>query len=157
MDAQTLKQYMPAEDASMLQVASSAPMESGLSDYDKQMIVKAILDLKQEVDNLKAQVGNMSSAPALKPAEPVAEDAEWQGQGTPGRHAEIKKIIEIDSNPKEEEPENLSLKQNEVELIAKALERHDGNRKLAAQELGMSERTLYRKISKYNLDKKPEN
>ena len=100
------------------------------------MIVKAILDLKQEVDNLKAQVGNMSSAPALKPAEPVAEDAEWQGQGTPGRHAEIKKIIEIDSNPKE---------------------RHDGNRKLAAQELGMSERTLYRKISKYNLDKKPEN
>ena len=44
-----------------------------------------------------------------------------------------------------------------MELIAKALERHDGNRKLAAQELGMSERTLYRKISKYNLDKKPEN
>lgn len=157
VDAQTLKQYMPAEDASMLPVASSAPMESGLSDSDKQMIVKAILDLKQEVDNLKAQVGNMSSAPALKPAEPVAEDAEWQGQGTPGRHAEIKKIIEIDSNPKEEEPENLSLKQNEVELIAKALERHDGNRKLAAQELGMSERTLYRKISKYDLDKKPEN
>lgn len=157
VDAQTLRQYMPAEDVNLLPVAATGQSEGSgnISDSDKQMIIKAILDLKQEVDALKVQVGNVQAAPALKPAEPIAEDAEWQGQGVPEKPSEIKKIIEIDGNQKAEVPENLSLKQNEMELIAKALERHDGNRKLAAQELGMSERTLYRKISKYDLDRKP--
>jgi transcriptional regulator with GAF, ATPase, and Fis domain len=157
VNAETLKQYMPHDDENLLPVASTAASDSGsgLSDSDKQMIIKAILDLKQEVDALKAQVDSSPKVRELKPAEPVADEAEWQGQGTPERPADIKKIIEIDNSPKAAEPENLSLKQNEVELIAKALERHSGNRKLAAQELGMSERTLYRKISKYHLDDKP--
>ena len=44
------------------------------------------------------------------------------------------------------EPQDLSLKKSEEELIRRALEKHGGNRKLAADELGMSERTLYRKL-----------
>ena len=43
-------------------------------------------------------------------------------------------------------PEDLSWKKNEDELIRKALDKWGGNRKMAAQELGMSERTLYRKL-----------
>ncbi|MEL7376211.1 MAG: helix-turn-helix domain-containing protein, partial [Bacteroidota bacterium] len=47
--------------------------------------------------------------------------------------------------------ENLSLMANEEALIKKALKKHDGRRKEAAAELGISERTLYRKIKEYDL------
>ena len=50
-----------------------------------------------------------------------------------------------------EEEETLSLHDKELELIKKSLERHKGKRKLAAAELGISERTLYRKIKQYDL------
>jgi transcriptional regulator with PAS, ATPase and Fis domain len=50
-----------------------------------------------------------------------------------------------------QEEETLSLQEKEIELIKKSLERHGGKRKAAAQELGISERTLYRKIKQYDL------
>jgi transcriptional regulator with PAS, ATPase and Fis domain len=50
-----------------------------------------------------------------------------------------------------EEEESLSLQEKELELIKKSLEKYDGKRKDAADELGISERTLYRKIKQYNL------
>jgi len=50
-----------------------------------------------------------------------------------------------------EEEETLSLQEKEVELIKKSLERNRGKRKAAAAELGISERTLYRKIKQYDL------
>jgi len=50
-----------------------------------------------------------------------------------------------------QEEETLSLHDKEIELIIKSLERNKGKRKLAASELGISERTLYRKIKQYNL------
>lgn len=50
-----------------------------------------------------------------------------------------------------QEEETLSLQDKELELIKKSLERHQGKRKLAAEELGISERTLYRKIKQYDL------
>ena len=49
------------------------------------------------------------------------------------------------------ETTSLSLEQTEKELICKALERHKGKRKDAAKELGISERTLYRKINEYQI------
>ena len=48
--------------------------------------------------------------------------------------------------------ESLSLEEKEKELIKKALEKHNGKRKYAAEDLGISERTLYRKIKEYNID-----
>ncbi|HAT64597.1 MAG TPA: sigma-54-dependent Fis family transcriptional regulator, partial [Flavobacteriaceae bacterium] len=50
-----------------------------------------------------------------------------------------------------EEEESLSIQDKELELIKKSLEKYDGKRKEAAAELGISERTLYRKIKQYNL------
>ena len=47
--------------------------------------------------------------------------------------------------------ENLSLQDHEHEIIQKALEKNEGKRKKAAKELGISERTLYRKIKQYDL------
>ena len=54
-------------------------------------------------------------------------------------------VQELDSQ------ETLSLHDKELELIKKSLERHNGKRKLAAEELGISERTLYRKIKQFDL------
>jgi DNA-binding NtrC family response regulator len=48
--------------------------------------------------------------------------------------------------------ESLSLEDKEIEMIRKSLDKHNGKRKLAANELGISERTLYRKIKEYNIE-----
>jgi len=56
--------------------------------------------------------------------------------------------IEVEEN----KPESLSLQNNEKDLIVKALEKHNGRRNKAADELGISQRTLYRKIKQYNLE-----
>ena len=63
---------------------------------------------------------------------------------------DIGKVVDIDV----EKPsaQDLSLKKSKVDIIVKALEKHGGNRKLAAEEMGISERTLYRWIEKYHLD-----
>ena len=57
-----------------------------------------------------------------------------------------------DAEVEESKPETLSLQNNERELIVKALEKHKGRRNRAADELGISQRTLYRKIKQYNLE-----
>lgn len=57
-----------------------------------------------------------------------------------------------DIEVEEHRPESLSLQNNEKDLIIKALEKHKGRRNKAADELGISQRTLYRKIKQYNLE-----
>jgi transcriptional regulator len=65
-------------------------------------------------------------------------------------HSEVKKG-NYDFAEEIEEEENLSLQEKELELIKKSLEKYHGKRKDAADELGISERTLYRKIKQFNL------
>ncbi len=160
VDAATLARYMPKEEATLLPVAAKELSSGQMPDSDKQMIIKAIFDLKQEVDRLKARLDSNPDTrsttlhPALRSA-PEPEEAEWQGAGTPVTSESIGKVVNIHAG----EPakvQDLSLKKSNLEIIEKALEKHGGNRKLAAQEVGISERTLYRWIEKYHLDKKPE-
>ena len=123
IDSATLAKYIPKDDPNAIPALVSAP-QGGMSSDDKQMIVKALLDLKQEVDRLKSIVGDSP----VKPAEPQLqepEEVEWQ-------------------EPEPERP--LSIQEIEKENIAKALEKFGGNRKLAAEALGISERTLYRRL-----------
>ena len=65
------------------------------------------------------------------------------------------KLPKLDVDPKIdediEEAENLSLQEKEIEMIKRSLEKNNNKRKLAARELGISERTLYRKIKQYDL------
>ena len=71
----------------------------------------------------------------------------------PRRDAEDIEAEEIKDMENENESENESLNLNELsrQMIERALERNNGNRKKAAEELGISDRTLYRRIKKYNL------
>ena len=129
IDTETLSKYIPKDDPNALPALVSAP-QSSMSSDDKQMIVKALLDLKQEVDRLKTIVASN----AIKQAEPQIqepEEVEWQ---------------EPEHREEPQETRTLSIQEIEKENIARALEKFGGNRKLAAEALGISERTLYRRL-----------
>lgn len=128
LDAPALLMHMPREAEQVLPaVAAEAPGGSRMSDDDMRAIVKAILDLKQEVDRLKKMV---EAQPAVV-APAVEEDAEWQ-----------------ESQPSEPAgPAVKSIRQSNDELYASTLAKYDGKVKPAAAELGVSERTIYRWLS----------
>lgn len=154
VDAPTLAKHMPQEEMNLLPATNPGPTSDAMPDSDKQAIIKAILDLKQDVERLKARLDSTQSGsfPALKPSTDQ-EEAEWQGQGTPVTRERIGKIVDIPTQATSQ-VQDLSLRKTGEDLMVKALEKHGGNRKLAADELGISERTLYRKIKEYHLDEK---
>lgn len=127
ISASTLSGYLPDEQDSLLPSIAVASGSSSISDDDKRMLVKAIFDLKGEVDALKKIVLSSTESRQAVPAaasKETEDDAEWQV-------------------PQEE----LSLKQAGLDMITRAVEKHNGNIKKAAAELGISERTIYRKLS----------
>ena len=69
----------------------------------------------------------------------------------PRRDAEDIEAEEIKDTENESENESLNLNELSRQMIERALERNNGNRKKAAEELGISDRTLYRRIKKYDL------
>ena len=134
IDAATLSQYIPKDSPNSLPAILDSNSD-GMSASDRQMFIKALLDLKQEVDSLKSVVygdAREKAVPQTVTGEPhhqPEQEAEWQ-------ETEI------------HEPVSLSLQKAEEDNILRALEKYHGNRKLAAEELGISERTLYRRLSK---------
>ena len=104
-----------------------------------------LLQLKQDVDYLKQVVAKSGMSASKMPAiaapdmSEMADMGDWQPA-----------LPELDAEDPEEqvleETESLSLEASNLDLIAKVLRKHGGNRKEAAEELGISERTLYRKI-----------
>jgi DNA-binding NtrC family response regulator len=128
LDGPTLLSYIPREEGPVLPTVYNGPdaQAGGMSVDEKEMIYKAIRDLKNELDSLKQLV---------------------LAGGEPAYHHQLPQWEEDAPEEQEQvEPQDLSLKKSEEELIRRALEKHGGNRKLAADELGMSERTLYRKL-----------
>jgi transcriptional regulator with PAS, ATPase and Fis domain len=145
LTAEELAPLMPVEQGEPIPVVFGGPQpgpQPGASGpaMDLQPIIKAIFDLNQRIDDLESRVDRRSlPAPSAPP-----QEAEWQGQDFTAPSGRV-----VESDPDEQpqqEPPTLSVKEQEAELIRKALEKHGGNRKLAAEELGMSERTLYRKL-----------
>ena len=131
LDAKALAPYMPQETVTLpVPVDDGSGNFSGPPSEEMQKIVQALMFLKQEVDTLKQAVYNGGGTPN---AGPVA--------ALPAAAAEM-----APTPQPEPEPEELSLKKISDGMIVRALEKHGGNRKLAAAELGISERTLYRKL-----------
>ena len=132
LDAPQLQAHLPQEFDSLLPAAPAAGASYSRIDEDQmRAIVKAILDLKREVDELREKMVTLTHGNAAPPkAVPSGEDeAEWQ---------------EIQEASSLAEPASMSMRQNNDELIRAALEKHTGNVKAAAEELGVSERTIYR-------------
>ncbi|MCQ2154728.1 MAG: sigma-54 dependent transcriptional regulator [Bacteroidales bacterium] len=150
ISAVTLYRYIPKDEGMLPSVAVH---EEGFSSSEKEAMVRMMYQLRQEVDYLKEAIAggqvakspqsNVPEQPALPQPSPVVtqpvdssatpEDAEWQDTET---------ALEQTQAP----VQNLSIQKASLDLLNKALERHGGNRRAAAAELGISERTLYRKI-----------
>lgn len=133
IDVDTLMKYIPRDESNLL--PAPVQIQEKIDDSEKAAIISMLVQLKQEVDYLKNVVASMQPQGVAQPDgraigyEPRAEDPEEQELET-------------------ETDEELSLKALGSELIDKVLRKHGGNRKEAARELGISERTLYRKLSK---------
>ena len=139
VDMASLAAYIPKEEPNLL--PATVQTQEKFEASEKEAIVRMLLQLKQDVDYLKEVVAgaglSRSNAPAIAPPEMVSEDL----------------MASFDEDPEEqdfesESVEQLSIKESNMELIEKVLRKHGGNRKAAAAELGISERTLYRKIKK---------
>ncbi len=148
IDAATLAKYLPREDGNTLPVRFR-DTKGAISEDERQEIFKALYSLNAEVAELKKIIasGGYRPEPAYqpeRPAIPVQENfvsrppADWDE----GNDVDIQEDTDYGSEP----DASLSIRGANEDLIRKALEKHNGNRKKAAEELGISERTLYRKL-----------
>lgn len=135
---ETLIKYIPQEQGALM-VAPRGGEGGALSDDEKQQLVKALHYLKQEVDALKETVEEMKASSARP----------QQSSGVP-------KLIDLSRYSGEESreeplpgtnPEIRPLKESQDDMIEKCLAKHGGKVKPAAAELGISERTIYRRIA----------
>ena len=149
-----LSKYIPREDPELLPAKSASYHDSTEAANEREAIIRTLLKLKQDVDYLKDIISKaglaaaVSSSPSLPPPSSVDSASEWKGV-EPVRD-------EYDEDPEEQDyeeqiPEDMSIKSASMDLIEKVLRKHGGNRKAAAAELGISERTLYRKLKQMNL------
>jgi len=169
----TIQNYLPNTGSNLPAVVSTTKSESDFSS-EREILYKVLFDMKSDLNDLKKLTMELMKTGS---ASDVQKDNEHLIQKIYGdekedefvapvenlevlsipEHTETSEPIIDDVDDKYhfaeeiEEEETLSLHDKELELIKKSLERHNGKRKLAAAELGISERTLYRKIKQYDL------
>ena len=142
IDMDVLSRYIPKEEPNLLPAKSSSYQDSPESAGEREAIIRMLLQLKQDVDYLKDVVAKAGLGRGSVPAISAPEDMQM---------SPVHDMAEIEDDPEEQdfqesEPEDMSIRTASLELIEKVLRKHGGNRKAAAAELGISERTLYRKI-----------
>ena len=166
INAATLEKYIPKDDPNLLPVKAEL-QDDAFSASEKEMLVRTIYQLRQDVDYLKSIVaGNERPVAAEMPliGNPGGRSNVPSGMSGPGPVSPDSVTGNIYSRSEEPDEQqagvvtndngpdyqaasgNLSIERTELELIRRALDKYHGNRKLAAEELGISERTLYRKL-----------
>jgi transcriptional regulator with PAS, ATPase and Fis domain len=173
----TLKNYLPEMGSNLPAIVNAKKAESDFSS-EREILYKVLFDMKRDVNDLKKlTLELMKSGNAAKVKEEQSSLINKIYSEENEAEEELASIIEEETNGAQtdvevfsipehaseqrkdkyefaeeiEEEENLSLQQKELELIKKSLEKYNGKRKDAADELGISERTLYRKIKQYDL------
>ncbi len=166
IDAETLLKYLPAVAGSQGSFPVVLKGESTGNDFsERDLLYKVLFDMKRDLAELKKLVVNIMQHGDALPSNFSGESNQYLKQiyqevnqldnetalihpaAKPTMQTPIPQAIDL---PVEE---SLSLEEREVELIKKALEKNKGKRKSAAKELGISERTLYRKINEYHIKK----
>jgi len=168
----TLQSYLPVEGSNLPSVVGGKKSDGDFS-TERDILYKVLFDMKSDLNDLKKLtlelMKNGAKAQDINPSliQKVygsTSESEIQFEEEPRMnvipkhnetHQEEFDDEDDDNNYLEaetiEEEEVLKLEQKEIELIKKSLERHKGKRKAAADELGISERTLYRKIKQFDL------
>ncbi len=167
-----LTKYLPQNTSvnlpSVINTQNYQTKSSSEGTMDNDLIFKLILDLKQELADTKKVVAQLISGKSSfeRPVEEGFVQTTYPQEVVPSSttgfvHSKPTNDNVIYEETYYQEPiqeheeieESLSLEVREKELIIKALEKHKGKRKYAARELGISERTLYRKIKEYEIKK----
>ncbi len=164
IDAQTLLRFIP-QDEETTQLATIAPGQGGTHSYEseRELLYKILYELRGNVSDLRRDMNSLRkqldearqlngakgfAAPQpLTPITPISYPAPVEKESEALHHpftedAEVEEIHEA---------ETLNLNDLGKQMVEKALERNNGNRKKAAKELGISDRTLYRRIKAYKL------
>ena len=175
ISAETLISYLPNSGSNLPAVIKTSKSESDFSS-EREILYKVLFDMKSDLNDLKKLTLELMKHGNTKDVEKKNEsliekiygnddedDADYEEDPVENNevlsipehattHSNIDPLLDKYHFAEEiEEEETLSLHDKELELIKKSLERHSGKRKLAAAELGISERTLYRKIKQYDL------
>ncbi|RAJ15176.1 sigma-54 interaction domain-containing protein [Olleya aquimaris] len=175
ISAATLNSYLPSGSSNLPAVIKTTKSESDFSS-EREILYKVLFDMKADLNDLKKLTMELMKAGNAKDVQKNNETLIQKIYGEDEDKAEFDEqiqdleILSISDNASNtsqpdventkdkyhfaeeiEEEETLSLHDKELELIKKSLERHNGKRKLAAEELGISERTLYRKIKQFDL------
>ena len=163
IDGPTLLKYLPAKLSRDLPVLYKREQEQkDISERD--LLYKVLFDMKKDINDLKQVVGKImqsedvsqniqqSNAQLIKE---LHQNADAGGSMSEDFHVHQTSMV----NPVEEAfqeseviEESLSIQEKEIDLIRKALAKYNGKRKNAAKELGISERTLYRKIKEHDIN-----
>lgn len=170
----TLQSYLPVEGSTLPSVIGGKKSDSDFA-TERDILYKVLFDMKSDLNDLKkltlelmkngAKVQDINPGLIQKVYGSKELDNEISYEEDPRmnimpstnavEHTRFEEDEEDDANylvaETVEEEEVLKLEQKEIELIKKSLERHKGKRKAAADELGISERTLYRKIKQFDL------
>ncbi|MGQ1786520.1 MULTISPECIES: sigma-54 interaction domain-containing protein [unclassified Saccharicrinis] len=169
INGDTMRNYIPYNSGDNLPAVMDSPAGGDASfANEREILYKVLFDMKKDMGDLKKLVleviqqdgtinvqgehahiikklydqdSDFANTPASRPETPVIIKK-------PSQTGNIHEGIE---DTEEFVEESLSLEDKEIELIKKALDKYNGKRKYAAQELGISERTLYRKIKEYNI------
>ena len=150
IDAERLKKYLPDYNPHFPSLVISKQTGPDFT-KEKEIIFKMIFELKNELDHLKDEVKALKTPLMLQHPENHGETLEiiYDVHNNNHNHQHENGHHEIMADNEEE---SLSLQDREKDLIIKALKKHNGRRKKAAEELGISERTLYRKIKQYDIE-----
>ena len=169
IDANDLKKFIP-DDPDSTELATISKPGQHSYESEREILYKILYELRGNITDLRRDLTSMrkqldeereirqatvshdmiegsTKLPSVMGNEGYSRNVPYNE--TSAEDAEAEEI-------KTDEPESLNLNDLGRQMVEKALERNEGNRKKAAQELGISDRTLYRRIKQYGLDKKEE-
>ena len=174
LDSEILKNYLPDFDYQLPALIKKTNTDNNFSS-EREILYKVLFDMKNDINDLKKltlEILNESSTELVQKKNKNLIDKIYQNDNDVSKNlnnsneaisiektSNQNEVLNTPSNNSEFdyadsviEEEPLSLLEKEIEMIKSALERAKGKRKVAAQELGISERTLYRKIKQFNLN-----
>ncbi|MFB9270942.1 sigma 54-interacting transcriptional regulator [Lutibacter litoralis] len=164
ISAQKILEYLPSKGTNLPSVINDEKSKSDFAS-EREIMYKILFDMRNDINDLKKLTldllkGNDTGKVQEENKKLIQKIyKEKSSKEHEENLVEVVRINEAYNNLDEDYPftetidadESLSIQDKEIELIKKSLERNNGKRKLAAKELGISERTLYRKIKQYDL------
>jgi len=166
LDATTLRNYLPNMGSQLPAVIDRSDKEADFSS-EREILYKVLFDMKNDLNDLKKLTHELMENESMTSVQKNNPELIKKIYGEQENENKTVEFITPESKPQvhsspapinqydyaetviEEEP--LSLLEKEIEMIKQALKRSHGKRKIAAKELGISERTLYRKIKQFDL------